>query len=182
MKIYFGTTNQGKLREAAEILGINIVGTSLDIPEIQSLDPLEVASQKAKDYFESLKKPVFVEDVSLVFSALGKLPGPYISDFEKSLGNNGLISLLKNETDRSAIAQTTIAYIGVSGKVFVFTGLIKGFISSKPLGTNGFGWDPIFTPEGYSQTFAQMTNEEKNSVSMRKIALSKFKEWLDSQN
>lgn len=179
MKIFFGTTNEGKLAEARDILGIEIEGTPLEIEEIQSLDPVKVATQKAKDYFAQLARPVLIEDVSLTFNALGQLPGTYINDFSKSLGNEGLTKLL--DKNRLATAQATLAFCSAPERVEIFIGKIEGTIAKKPMGKNGFGWDPIFIPKGSSKTFAQMTQKEKNKYSMRTIALKKFKQWLSTQ-
>lgn len=181
-KIVFATTNAGKIAEASQILGIEVVPSGLEIPEIQSLDSQKVALQKALDYYAKLKTALLVEDVSLSFTVLNGLPGPYISDFSKALGNSGLIELLKNATDRTATAITTLVYCDQDGTPSVFQGIINGTISTQERGINGFGWDPIFIPEGYDKTFAEMDDTEKNSLSMRAIALHKFKSWLDSQS
>lgn len=177
-KIVFATTNPGKIAEAIEILKIEIVPSGLEIPEIQSMDIKKVALQKSADYFNQLKTPLLIEDVSLSFDALNGLPGPYINDFSKALGNAGLIKLM-NKNNRSATAITTLVYCDQDGNPHVFQGTIKGTISTEERGTNGFGWDPIFIPNGFKKTFAEMTELEKNSLSMRKIALQKFKDWLD---
>lgn len=178
-KIVFATTNAGKIAEASQILGIEVVPCGLEIPEIQSLDPQKVALQKARDYYAGLHTALLVEDVSLTFTALNGLPGPYINDFSKALGNLGLIELLNNAPDRTATAITTLVYCDSAGKPSVFQGTINGSISTEERGTNGFGWDPIFIPEGHDKTFAEMDNTEKNTLSMRAIALHKFKSWLN---
>jgi non-canonical purine NTP pyrophosphatase (RdgB/HAM1 family) len=180
VQIIFATTNASKISEAKEILNVDILPTSLEIPEIQSLDPLLVATHKAQSYFEQINKPLLVEDVSLTFTSLKGLPGPYISDFSKALGNEGLISLLTNSSDRSAIAQTTLVYCDHSGKTHPFIGVLQGTISTSPLGSNGFGWDPIFIPQGHNLTLAQMDANQKNALSMRSLALRLFKSWLDT--
>lgn len=176
-KIYFATTNEGKLREARSILGMQVVGTPLEIDEVQSLDAVEVATKKAKAYFAALKKPIFIEDISLSFSALKGLPGTYINDFLKILGNEGLIDLLKGKKGRKAVAQATVVYVGARGKEKVFIGQVRGAIAKKSKG-EGFGWDPIFIPEGEGRTFGEMSLEEKNKFSMRARALKKLKKWL----
>ena len=181
-KILFATSNLNKLNEAREILqGIKIEGVDLKIDEIQSLDSVEVATKKARGYYEQLKKPLFVDDNALVFEELGnKLPGAYIGDFSKALNNEGLIDLIKDKKNRNALARVVIVFIDQNGLDHSFVGEVKGTITNKPRGENGFGWDSIFIPSGFNKTYAEMTEEEKNSVSMRKIALHKFKEWLDS--
>lgn len=178
-KIFFATTNQGKISEAREILGIEIDGVGLDIDEVQSLDPKEVAIKKALSYFDKLKRPILVEDTSLVFEGLGNLPGPFIDYFSKELGNDGLVDLLKNNKNRKAKAIVTAVYCDKHGKVHVFQGEVKGKIASKPKGDNGFGWDPIFIPNGSAKTFGEMDLSEKNNYSMRQIAFKKCKIWLE---
>lgn len=180
-KITFGTTNQGKLDEAKEILKCEVSGVSLEIPEIQSLDNKEVAIAKAKAYWEKLKMPLFIEDISLVFNTLNGLPGTYIDSFSKALGNKGLISLIKEKKDKSAKAITTIVYIWAKDKYEVFEGVVEGNISEREKGKNGFGWDPIFIPAGSNKTFAQMDQDEKNKYSMRAKALKKLSKWLKSR-
>lgn len=172
--VIFATTNQDKISEARSILKIEIEPLGLEIPEIQSLDPDQVAIQKAKDYFQKVGKPLFVEDVALTFRGLGALPGTYISDFSKTLGNDGLIKLLSQSTDRSAVALTTLAYINAPDNVMTFKGVVEGQIVKQPKGDGGFGWDPIFMPNGIDKTYAQMTPEEKNTYSMRRLALEKL--------
>jgi XTP/dITP diphosphohydrolase len=177
--IFFATTSEGKLNEARKLLGIDVQGSGLEIDEIQSLDPETVAIKKAASYFQELEKPILVEDVSLTFEALEKLPGTYINDFYKVLGNQGLVNLLERENNRKARAQTTLVFVDQNGKSHIFTGIVGGEIAGEPRGTNGFGWDPIFIPEGETRTFGEMTEMEKAKYSMRAMAMAKFKEWLE---
>ena len=180
-KILFATSNLNKLSEAREILkGIEIEGVDLKIDEVQSLDSVEVASKKARGYYEQLKTPLFVDDNALVFEALGNmLPGAYIADFSKALNNDGLIDLIRDKENRNAVARVVIVFIDEDGIDHSFTGEVKGTITNETRGENGFGWDAIFIPSGSKKTYAEMSEDEKNSISMRKIALNKFKEWLD---
>jgi len=180
-KLIFATGNKGKLLEAKEILGIAVEGTSLEIDEIQSIDPIEVAVKKAKAYYQKLKKPIFVEDNAFFFEGLNNLPSTYIDSFSKVLGNNGLVDLLRGRKDRKATAQATIVYVDKKGKEHVFIGKVKGKIASKAKGDKGFGWDPIFIPKGSTKTFGQMELKEKNKYSMRKKALVKLKKWLAAE-
>lgn len=176
--IIFATTNENKLKEAKKILtSVKIEGAELPIEEIQSLDTKKVAVEKARAYFKELQKPLFIEDVALTFNALNGLPGTYINDFSKALGNDGLIGLLNGKSDRSAVALTTLVYIDENGEQ-IFEGEVKGRISESARGTNGFGWDPIFIPEGEDRTFAEIKDEEKNKYSMRAMALLKLQEYL----
>lgn len=177
--IYFGTTNKGKINEARAILKRDIIGTSLEIDEIQSLDPILVASKKAREYFRELKMPVFIEDIGLSFSALNGLPGTYINDFYDALGNQGLIDLLKEENNRKASAICTICFIDKAEIEHIFQGEIAGTISTKLRGDLGWGWDPIFIPDGSEKTFGEMEMDEKNKYSMRGLSFEKFKKYLD---
>ncbi len=177
--IYFATTNKEKLKEAANILGARVEGVKLDAPEIQSLDVVQVARNKARFYFSRLKQPLFVEDTSLIFSVLNGLPGPYIRDMSEALGNTGLIKLLSGFDDRSAKAVSIIVYLDNEGKEHVFDGVVNGIISESVRGERGFGWDPIFIPDGYTKTFGQMNQSEKNMISMRKLALVKLATFLE---
>ena len=178
-KIVFATGNKDKLAEAKEILGIEIEGTSLEIDEIQSLDAIEVTVKKARAYFDKLKNPLFVEDVSFFIKSFNGFPGPFIDGFLKNLGNDGLTTLLKNYKDKTSVAQATIVYIDKNGKEHIFIGRVKGKIADKPKGDNGFGWDPIFIPNGSIKTFAQMDLRQKNKYSMRKKALAKLGKWIE---
>src|SRR3972149_5472736 len=122
MIVRFATTNQGKIKEAQEILGIKVLPVGLDIEEIQSLDPIKVAMNKAKAYFGKIKKPLLVEDVSLFFKSLGKLPGTYIDDFFSNFGNEGLVELLSAFKDRGAVAVTTLVFVDEKGQSHIFQG------------------------------------------------------------
>lgn len=180
-KIIFGTTNEGKLSEARNILEIEVEGLALEVDEIQSLDGKEVAIKKAKEYFAKAKRPLFIEDVSLEFNALNSLPGVFIDYFMKAFGNEGVVDLMRGKNNRSARAITTLVYIWGSEEYQVFEGVTTGTISKKPKG-EGFGWDPIFIPNGEKRTFGEMKVEEKNKYSMRAKALKKMKKWLLSRH
>lgn len=179
--IIFATANKDKIREAESILGMKIEGTTLKIDEIQSLDTTEVAAKKARAYYKELNKPVFVEDSAGIFKAFEPLPGPYIKDFYEALGNEGICRLLDGR-DRSVVARATIAYKNSKDDEHIFVGQVEGKVAESPRGGLGWGWDPIFTPKGSDKTFGEMTMEEKNKYSHRKIAFEKFAKWLNSQN
>ncbi len=177
--LIFATSNKDKLKEAREILKVPLEGTSLEIEEVQSLDPVKVATLKAKEYYKILRKPLFVEDGSLSFAALNGLPGTYVNDVFKAIGNAGLVKLISGK-NRQAIAKVAVVYIDNNAKEHVFIGKVEGSISDKPKGKNGFGWDAVFIPKGETKTFAEMTLQEKNKYSMRKKALLSFSRWLSS--
>ena len=175
--LIFATSNKDKLAEAEVILDVKLKSTSLEIEEIQSLDIVKVAKAKALAYFEAFGQPVFVEDVSLEFSGLNGLPGTYIKDFSTALGNEGLCKLARGLKNRQALARTALVLIDNRKKVHTFIGQVKGCISRNPNG-EGFGWDPIFIPQGSRKTFGQMSLAEKNKYSMRRRALGKLQRYL----
>lgn len=179
MKIYFITTNKHKLRESRQILKEHeILNKRLELSEIQA-DPIQIAVHKANEAYKKLKKPCFVDDSGLCFNALNGLPGEYVKFFLEKLGAKKLCKLLDGFKDKSAYALCVIAYHD-GKKVRAFSGRVDGKIV-EPRGMSNFGkfgWDPIFLPDGYNKTFAQMKPEEKNKISHRYKAYRKFAESL----
>jgi len=176
MKITFITGNLGKVEEVSRYLDFPVDHVKLDLPEVQSLDLEEIVRDKATRAFEILKKPVLVEDVSLVFHSLGKLPGPLVKWFEKELGHDGLCDMVKGE-NRSCTA--TVCYAFHDGEnIQTFSGSMEGEVADFPRGDNSFGWGPIFVPKGMEKTYSELTKEEQNEISFRRKALEKLKEIL----
>lgn len=176
--IKFITGNQGKLKEAKEILG-EVDSLDLDLIEIQEIDAKIIIEEKLKEAEKHHKGEFIVEDTSLYLDALNGLPGPLIKWFMKTVGNEGLFGIAKKLGNSKAEAKTIVGYSDEDGNVQFFEGVIKGNIT-EPKGT-GFGWDPIFLPDGFDKTFGEMSAEEKNKISMRKIALEKLSEFLDEK-
>lgn len=174
----FITGNQAKAAQLKQYLSFPVSHARLDIPEIQSLDLATVASDKATRAYAKLGTPVLVEDTALTFAALGDLPGPFIKWFLTSLGNEGLTNLLANYTNRAAVAETCFALCDTDG-AHCFFGDAKGIIAKTPRGEQGFGWDPIFIPQGYEQTWAQMDGTLQRETSMRRGALAKLQTYLE---
>ena len=159
MQTLFVTSNPDKAREAAEILGVELINVDLDLPELQELDVARVAANKAATAREALEapdSPVFVEDSGLVVEAWNGLPGALTKWFLRSVGNEGLLRMLSAEADRSARAVCAVAVAAADGSVRVFEGVVEGSIAERPRGSDGFGWDPIFVPEGYTETYAEL--------------------------
>jgi len=176
-EMLFITGNNNKAEEVRAITGLNIVARKLDIPEIQSLDVEEVAKAKALSAFQATGLPVVVDDTGMSIESLNGLPGALVVWFLDVLKQDGIIKLLANERNRKASVSTCIAYADETG-VSVFTGTINGKIPDSVKGENGFGYDPIFIPDGHDKTYAEMSSDEKNQISMRKIALLKFKDFM----
>lgn len=169
----FITGNSGKARQVSQLLDVPMAHKKIDLPEIQSLDLSTIIEWKAKEAYKHVQSPVLVDDTSLRFCTLGKLPGPLIKWFLTELGTNGLCRLLDGYPDRSAEAAVMFGlYDGQT--LHTFSGSMKGSISHMPRGQHGFGWDPIFIPSGSEKTWAEMTIEEQKETSMRKIALEKL--------
>ena len=185
--LLFITGNPNKLREARQILkGFDIESKDIEIPEIQEVNEQVIVEEKIRQALKLLDSEVFVENTSLCFDALNGLPGPLVKWFLKSVGRRGLVDMLSAYDNKTAYAKCYVGYgmpakEGSKEKILVFEGSVKGRIV-EPTGESKFGWDPIFLPDGYDKTFAQMTEEEKNKISHRRLALEKFKKYLDKQS
>ncbi len=179
MVIYFCTTNRNKFLEYKEILskfGVQIRMLKIKLIEIQAKNLEEVATFKANLAFKIVKKPVIVEDAGLFIKALNGFPGVYSSFVFKTIGNDGILKLMKNVKDRTAKFRAVIAFRNKKG-TFLFKGECKGRIAFKKRGKSGFGFDPIFIPYKSTQTFAENL-ELKNRISHRRKALEKFVKFL----
>lgn len=177
MNLYFITGNKSKFEEVTAVLP-EVKQLDLDLPEIQSLDSLEVIAEKLKVAMKSQEGEFIVEDNSLVLNGMNGLPGPLIKWFLKSIGNEGLLKLA-NTFGKEAEAKVIIGYASGNGNVEYFEGVVKGTIV-EPRGNKGFGWDPIFLPAGEIKTYGEMELEEKNRFSSRRIAVEKLKKYLVS--
>lgn len=177
MDLLFATSNKNKLKEASQILGFEVKDIKIDLPEIQDVEVDNIIEYKTRKAYEEVKRPIIAEDTGLYFESMNGFPGALIKWVLKSVDNEGIIKIIKNMEHRRAYAKTSIGYFD-GDKFHIFSGIVKGEICEEPKGDNGFGWDKIFKPESYDKTFAEMTNEEKNSISMRKIAFEKLKEFL----
>ena len=166
MDLLFATTNANKLREASRILGVQLEGVALDLPEIQALDVAEVAVRKARAAHEALGEVVMVEDSGLVVEAWNGLPGALTKWFVSTVGSQGILDMLVDGRDRSARAVCAVAVAGLGETIEVFVGEVTGSLAPEPRGESGFGWDPIFVPEGETRTYAEM-GEDKHANSHR---------------
>jgi len=177
-EIIFITGNSGKF---AEIQGIvpEIVQLTIDLPEVQSLDPQEIIIAKMNAAEEYHEGSYIVEDTSLVFTELKRLPGPFIKWFEKELGIPGLAELALKLESQKATAVVWIGYTSAPGDHLFFEGRTEGSIV-RPRGSNDFGWGPIFLPDGANKTFGEMTPEEKSLYNPRIKAANKLLEFLRS--
>ncbi|RGN32368.1 non-canonical purine NTP diphosphatase [Bacteroides oleiciplenus] len=189
-KFVFATNNAHKLEEVTAILGNRIELLSLkdinchtDIPE--TADTLEGnALLKAQYIQENYQMDCFADDTGLEVEALNGEPGVYSARYAGD-GHNAeanmlkLLHVMEGIENRKAQFRTVFALI-IDGKEHLFEGVIKGEIIKTRRGNSGFGYDPVFVPEGYSQTFAEMGNELKNKISHRAIATNKLCKFLNS--
>lgn len=180
MKIYFVTTNDGKFEEVKKMLpGHEIVRKNMTYPEIQTDSTEEVAEFGMKFLIEKMDGNIMLEDSGLFISSLNGFPGVYSAYVFKSIGNDGILRLMKGVENREAYFKSVIAFY--DGNIRFFEGRCYGSISEVARGNGGFGYDPIFIPEGGAKTFGEMGREEKNSYSHRGMAVKKFREFLNEK-
>ncbi|MBN8692182.1 MAG: non-canonical purine NTP diphosphatase [Bacteroidetes bacterium] len=192
MELVFVTANAHKAAEVQKVVSTAIKIVSLK--DINCNDDIEETATtfqgnallKAKHVYNKYNKNCFADDSGLEVEALNNEPGVFSARYagvpksdEKNTAK--LLKNLEGIENRKARFRTVIALI-LDGKEYLFEGIIEGTIAQQPIGTNGFGYDPVFIPAGYTKTFAQMTAEEKNQISHRAIAVSKMNEFLKAQN
>lgn len=190
MKIVFATNNPHKVAEVNEVLGdafqiilLQEIGCEEDIPETQPT--LEGnALQKARYVKENYGTDCFAEDTGLEIEALNGEPGVitarYAGPSRDPYSNiNLVLNKLHNKENRNAQFRTVIALI-LNGEEYLFEGIVKGTIALEKRGTGGFGYDPIFVPEGYDQTFAELSSEIKSEISHRARATRKLTVFLQN--
>ena len=184
MKLVFASNNKNKIQEiqalvpnTIQIVSLEDIGCTEDIPE--TADTIEGnAILKANYVTSNYGYDCFADDTGLEVEALNGAPGVYSARYageQKDANDNmdKLLSELKDESNRKANFKTVIA-LNLNGKQNLFTGIINGKIIEEKIGTNGFGYDPIFVADGYEKTFAELTMEEKSTISHRGIAVKEL--------
>ena len=192
--IYFASSNENKFLEIQKFLDakekiemiyknseyseqkkINFYFKKISIKEIQSESIIEVAEDKVKKAFDIVRKPVIIEDDGLFIQELNGFPGVYSSFVFKTIGNKGILNLLRNNENRRASFLSIITFF--DGKTIKsFNGETKGYIDTK-IFSQGWGFDPIFIPEGENKTYGQIDIVNKNRLSHRSKAFEKCLEW-----
>jgi XTP/dITP diphosphohydrolase len=182
--VFFATDNINKFNEARQILAEYRIAVGMlraKTPEIQGDALEEIASTSAEESFIECHLPIIVEDAGLFVRALNGFPGPYASYVYKTIGNKGLLKIMRNVKEREAKFESAVAYRSASLKLpMCFKGNVAGEITLRECrrkNNEGFGFDPIFKPFGSNKTFAEMQIEEKNKYSHRATALRRFAEW-----
>ncbi|WP_322550628.1 non-canonical purine NTP diphosphatase [Flavobacterium psychraquaticum] len=192
MKLVFASNNKNKIKEIQllvpafiEIVSLEDIGCTEDIPE--TADTIEGnAILKANYVTEKYGLNCFADDTGLEVEALNGAPGVYSARYagEPKDDNNNMNELLfqlEKETNRNANFKTVIA-LNLNGKQELFVGMIFGKITREKVGTNGFGYDPIFMAEGYEKTFAELDMEEKSNISHRGIAVKQLITFLQKES
>lgn len=176
--MYFVTGNAGKFREAKQFIP-TIEQLDIDLTEPQSLDPREVIEYKLLEARKHQSGEFIVEDTSLYLDGLNGFPGPLIKWMLKSVKQQGIYDLCRDIRNMRAHAKTVIGYSDASGEIHYFEGNVSGTIV-LPVGEYGFGWDQIFKPDGFEETFGEMGIGYKKEFSMRAQAFKDLCDHLDS--
>ncbi|UGS22002.1 non-canonical purine NTP diphosphatase [Flavobacterium cyclinae] len=192
MKLVFASNNKNKIQEiqalvpnSIQILSLEEIGCTEDIPE--TAETIEGnAILKANYVTEKYGFDCFADDTGLEVDALNGAPGVYSARYageQKDANDNmdKLLDELKGKSNRKANFKTVIA-LNLNGKQNLFTGIIDGKIIEEKIGTNGFGYDPIFVADGFDKTFAELTMQEKSTISHRGIAVKELILFLQKQN
>ena len=187
-KILIGTHNKGKFSEISYLLSkkySRISPISLKIPSPKETGKSFSSNSKIKAlFFFRLKKiPVISDDSGLCIKSLNNKPGVHSARFAKKKGGflkamNFILKKLKKKKDRSATFICSLTFINIKGKLITVEGRLKGYISKKILGKNGFGYDPIFIPMGEKKTFGEMKKLKKMKIDHRYIAFQKLKKKI----
>ncbi len=192
MKLVFATGNKNKAAEIAALLPTGFELLSLaDLDFFEEIEETgdtlhENARIKANTIYQKFNLPVFAYDTGLMVDALNGKPGVYSARYA---GANAtykdncdlLLSELKDKNNRNAYFQTVICFISQHGSAQYFEGTIHGIITQEPKGDKGFGYDPVFKPENSESTFAEMSSEEKNTISHRALAFQSFLAFLNNK-
>jgi len=176
MPIFFITSNKGKFEEARKIVpGLKMLG--IDLPEEQEIDQQKIVERKLGFAAKKCTGQLVVEDTGFYLDCLPGLPGPLIKWFLQTIGKKGIYEICEKFNNFKAKGMTIVGYRSEVGAVKFFKGEVSGSVVLAK-GEDGFGWDPVFVPEGEEQTFAEMSQQEKNEISMRKKAFEKLRDYL----
>ncbi|MDD3102215.1 MAG: RdgB/HAM1 family non-canonical purine NTP pyrophosphatase [Patescibacteria group bacterium] len=179
MPLYFITGNKNKFAEVKSILN-DVEQLDINLTEIQDIDAKNIVKEKLLEALKHQKGEFIIEDTSLYLDCLNGLPGPLIKWFLQTIGNEGIFKIAEKWGNFKAEAKTIVGYAKSPEEIYFFEGSVKGEIV-VPRGETNFGWDPIFQAEGMDKSFAEISREEKNSISMRRKALNKFKEFIEKK-
>lgn len=186
--LLFATSNKNKVLEIKKVLpkefnikSLDDIGFYEEVPENENTIEGN-AIFKANYMYKKYNLNVFADDTGLEVDSLNGKPGVHSARYagisKNSADNiNKLLKKLKNKKNRKARFKTIIALI-LNSKIHTFEGVVEGIITKKPKGENGFGYDPVFIPSGYTKTFGELSIEEKNSISHRSLAMNKLIDFI----
>lgn len=186
--LLFATSNKNKVIEIKKVLpkefnikSLDDIGFCEEVPENENTIEGN-AIFKANYIYKKYNLNVFADDTGLEVDSLNGKPGVHSARYagisKNSTDNiNKLLKKLKNKKNRKARFKTIIALI-LNSKIHTFEGVVEGIITKKPKGENGFGYDPVFIPSGYTKTFGELSIEEKNSISHRSLAMNKLIDFI----
>ncbi len=180
--IWFATSNKGKLIEVQERFshfGVEVEQLIAPYPEIQADTLEEVVEAGLTHLWKEHARPLMIDDSGIFLDNKEGFPGVYSAYVLHTLGCQGILDLMHSDTERPAHFECCAGYIDEKGQVLVAKGRVDGHISKEEKGTTGFGFDPIFVPEGHDRTFAEMSLEEKNKMSHRSRAFDKLAEMME---
>lgn len=172
------TGNRDKLAETERVLGFRPDACELDLPEIQSLDLLAVLSEKGAEAWRRLRRPVVVEETGLELAALNGFPGPLVKWMLEAVGAAGIARTAHALGDPRATARCALLYRR-GDVVVVAEGTTEGRLLAAPRGAGGFGWDPVFVPEGHRATYAEQPPEVKDEIGHRGRAWRRLRRELE---
>lgn len=184
MDIRFISSNNFKVEEAAAILtdlGVQMRPTIYKIAELQTIDSVELLRDKALRAFRVFGRPLVVEHTGLYLESMNGFPGGLTEVFWRTIGPEQFCQLFGGRPDSAIKAKTYIGYID-GFRIHIFEGEIDGRIPPEPRGDSDFAWNQVFIPDGYDETFAEMGQQKKNEISMRRTALVKLVEHLRRVN
>jgi XTP/dITP diphosphohydrolase len=192
MKLVFATHNSNKLKEIQQLLppfielvSLDTIGCTDEIPE--TANTLEGNAKIKADFVtNNYQLPCFADDTGLLVNSLNNEPGVYSARYASEQNDpqanmSKLLRKLENKNDRTAHFKTVIA-LNINGETHIFEGKVNGVITTTQKGKHGFGYDPIFKPNGYEETFAELPLSVKNSISHRGQAVQKLIAYLNNIN
>jgi len=160
------TSNPGKFAEARRLAGPALGAVEVDLPEIQSLDLLAVLRHKGEEAWRRLQRPLVVEEAGLDLAALGGFPGPLVKWMLEAAGAATIARTALALGDARAVARAALYYRDPE-RILIVEGSTAGALVLPPRGDHGFGWDPVFRPEGHDRTFGELAGPEKDALSHR---------------
>ena len=171
-RVVFVTGNPGKLAEAQRLCDVPLESVDLDLPEIQSLDLEEVLKAKGQEAWSEVHRPLLVEETGLELAGMNGFPGPLVKWMLRAVGAEGIGRAAQATGDMRAVARCALLLVDEENEILA-EGTTEGELVLPPRGAGGFGWDPVFVPAGGSQTYAELSPDEKDAVSHR------AKAWRD---